>query len=173
MTENEMMNGWTFEETVKTAENLMEAENNIFKWDVLRHLRDFAENFKDELEQYRETERRLQNIYGECDGLLETVVQHLENHENIKLPDNIIKARLLTDEDVDKWEQLKSIGTIEEFKDLKEKSVAKKPHSISIADDIGNSMVECPICHARSDYDVKSIKRGYCWKCGQKLDWSK
>lgn len=40
------------------------------------------------------------------------------------------------------------------------------------ANDIGNSMVECPICHARSDYDVKSIKRGYCWKCGQKLDWS-
>ena len=61
---------------------------------------------------------------------------------------------------------------MEEFKVLKEKSVAKKPHSISIANDIGNSMVECPICHARSDYDVKSIKRGYCWKCGQKLDWS-
>lgn len=68
--------------------------------------------------------------------------------------------------------EYKAIGTIEEFKALKEKSVEKKPHSISIANDIGNSMVECPICHARSDYDVKSIKRGYCWKCGQKLDWS-
>ena len=68
--------------------------------------------------------------------------------------------------------EYKAIGTIEELKVLKEKSVAKKPHSISIANDIGNSMVECPICHARSDYDVKSIKRGYCWKCGQKLDWS-
>ena len=65
-----------------------------------------------------------------------------------------------------------AIGTIEDFKALKEKNVAKKPHSISIANDIGNSMVECPICHARSDYDVKSIKRGHCWKCGQKLDWS-
>ena len=69
-------------------------------------------------------------------------------------------------------QQYRAIGTIEEFKDLKEKSVEKKPHSISISNDIGNSMVECPICHARSDYDVKSIKRGYCWKCGQKLDWS-
>lgn len=69
-------------------------------------------------------------------------------------------------------QQYRAIGTIEDFKALKEKSVAKKPHSISIANDIGNSMVECPICHARSDYDVKSIKRGYCWKCGQKLDWS-
>ena len=53
MTENEKINGWTFEETIKTAENLMETESNMFKWDVLRHLRDFAENFKDELEQYR------------------------------------------------------------------------------------------------------------------------
>ena len=75
-------------------------------------------------------------------------------------------------EALQEYPKFKAIGTIEEFKDLKEKSVAKKPHSISIANDIGNSMVECPICHARSDYDVKSIKRGYCWKCGQKLDWS-
>ena len=52
MTEHEKINGWTFEETVKTAENLMEAEQNIFKWDVLRHIRDFAENYKHELEQY-------------------------------------------------------------------------------------------------------------------------
>lgn len=72
---------------------------------------------------------------------------------------------------IEKVQAFEAIGTIEEFKALKEKNVAKKPHSISIANDIGNSMVECPICHARSDYDVKSIKRGHCWKCGQKLDW--
>lgn len=53
MTENEKINGWTFEETIKIAENLMETESNMFKWDVLRHLRDFAENYKDELEQHR------------------------------------------------------------------------------------------------------------------------
>ena len=52
MTEQEKINGWTFEETVKIAENLMEVEKNMFKWDVLRHLRDFAENFKEELKQY-------------------------------------------------------------------------------------------------------------------------
>ena len=53
MTENEAINGWTFEETIQCAENLMEEEKNIFKWDVLRHLRDFAENYKDEIQQYR------------------------------------------------------------------------------------------------------------------------
>lgn len=53
MTENEMINGWTFEETIKTTENLMESEQNMFKWDVLQHLRDFAENYREELEEYR------------------------------------------------------------------------------------------------------------------------
>ena len=53
MTKSEKINGWTFEETVKTAENLMESEQNMFKWDVLRHLRDFAENYREELEEYR------------------------------------------------------------------------------------------------------------------------
>ena len=53
MTEQEKINEWIFEETVKTAENLMEVENNMFKWDVLRHLRDFAENFCEEVMQYR------------------------------------------------------------------------------------------------------------------------
>ena len=57
MTKQDMeikMNGWTFEETVKTAENLMESERNMFRWDALRHLRDFAELFFEELRQYRE-----------------------------------------------------------------------------------------------------------------------
>lgn len=53
MAQNEMINGWTFEETVKTAENLMESEQNMFKWDVLRHLRDFVKSFREQLGQYR------------------------------------------------------------------------------------------------------------------------
>lgn len=53
MTYSEKINGWTFEETIKTAENLMEAEQNMFKWDVLRHLRDFLEKYEEEVQQYR------------------------------------------------------------------------------------------------------------------------
>ena len=55
MTDQESIkiNGWTFEETVKTAEIIMESEKNMFKWDVLRHLRDFAENFCEEVKQYK------------------------------------------------------------------------------------------------------------------------
>ena len=118
----------------------------------------------------------LQNVETVVNALYE-IQQYRKNLKNKHIgKDNMVisSSDLMTilNSDSEELKQYKEVGTVEEFKDLKEKSVAKKPHSISIANDIGNSMVECPICHARSDYDVKSIKRGYCWKCGQKLDWS-
>ena len=58
MTENEMINGWTFEETIKTAENLMEAEKNMFTWDVIRHLRDFLELYREQLKEYQQLEEQ-------------------------------------------------------------------------------------------------------------------
>ena len=53
---DEAINGWTFEETIKTAENLMEAEKNMFTWDVIRHLRDFAELYREKLKEYEDLE---------------------------------------------------------------------------------------------------------------------
>lgn len=72
------MNGWTFEETVKTAENLMESERNMFRWDALRHLRDFAELFFEELRQYREI-----GTPEECRAAVEkqNVNKELESHD--------------------------------------------------------------------------------------------
>lgn len=53
---DEMINGWTFEETIKTAESLMKAEKDMFKWDVIRHLRDFAETYREQLKEYQQLE---------------------------------------------------------------------------------------------------------------------
>lgn len=81
MTKQDMeikMNGWTFEETVKTAENLMKSERNMFRWDALRHLRDFAELFFEELRQYREI-----GTPEECRAAVEKqkVDKELESHD--------------------------------------------------------------------------------------------
>lgn len=54
----DIINGWTFEETIKTAESLMEAEKNMFKWDVLRHLKDFAENYRERIKEYQHLEEQ-------------------------------------------------------------------------------------------------------------------
>lgn len=55
---DEVINGWTFEETIKTAENLMEAEKNMFTWDVIRHLRDFLELYSEQLKEYQQLEEQ-------------------------------------------------------------------------------------------------------------------
>lgn len=55
---DEVINGWTFDETIKTAESLMEAEKNMLKWDVIRHLRDFAETYREQLKEYQQLEEQ-------------------------------------------------------------------------------------------------------------------
>lgn len=55
---DEVINGWTFEETIKTAESLIETEKNMFKWDVIRHLRDFAETYREQLKEYQQLEEQ-------------------------------------------------------------------------------------------------------------------
>ena len=61
----------------------------------------------DKLAYYEDLEEKLENVYGECDGLLETVVNNLVEHEGVDFG-KPHKARLLTDEDVDKWKDLKN-----------------------------------------------------------------
>lgn len=56
---DEVINGWTFEETIKTAESLMKSEKDMFKWDVIRHLRDFAEKYRNQLKEYQQLEEQV------------------------------------------------------------------------------------------------------------------
>lgn len=55
-----------------------------------------------EIQKYREMEDKLRSKYGECDRLLETVVDGLLRHEGLDIG-NPLKSKLLTDEDVDMW----------------------------------------------------------------------
>lgn len=63
---DEAINGWTFEETIKNAESLMEVEKNMFKWDVTRHLRDFAEKYREQSKEYQQLEEQGRLIKLPC-----------------------------------------------------------------------------------------------------------
>lgn len=63
----------------------------------------------EERRKYTDLEERLQSIYGKCDGLLEKVVESLEQHENVNIPEPVFKAKLLTDGEVDRWEEYKCL----------------------------------------------------------------
>ena len=66
--------------------------------------------------------------------------------------------------------EYQAIGTAEEFKTLKEKSVAKKPIKINIPNTSWcrkQERYECPSCHKYLNFRELS----YCCVCGQKFDW--
>lgn len=96
MTEQEKINGWTFEETVKNTEVIMDIEENILKWDTLRHLRDFAETFKEELEQYRAL------------GLTPELIEAMQGH-NIAMINDLAEYQAL--------------GTVEELRVARDKQI--------------------------------------------------
>ena len=76
------------------------------------------------------------------------------------------------------WSQLKkylAIGTIEEFKALKEKSVAKKPiysdFDENEAEEIIPYKAVCPICGHEFEFGTWNDEQNHHCDCGQKLDW--
>ena len=64
-------------------------------------------------------------------------------------------------------QQYRAIGTIEEFKALKEKNMEKKP--------IRNDLCTCPSCGTHNEIIKKrrntvAFDTVYCWHCGQAIE---
>lgn len=66
-------------------------------------------------------------------------------------------------------ECFEAIGTVEEFKALKDKGVAKKPKSNKVIFS-GDSYAYCP--HCKGGIEAEFMKPRNCRKCGGELDWS-
>lgn len=134
----------------------------------------------EEIQQYRAMEQKLQSVYGEHDGLLEIIVNGLVKYENA--PDKAIKTVLLTDDDVDKWEAYKAIGTVEELKTMKENGAfsgtelaqiaamqmkLKEYQSIGTVDECRTAVVlmkpKKPIIHERKFQNGDEVCTN--WKC--------
>ena len=84
---------------------------------------------------------------------------------------NPIKARLLTDEDVDKWDAYREIGTVEECREAVAKQKAKKCVEESCPD---HMHYKCPSCGKVQKTKYGDSEFGcilnYCSNCGQALD---
>ena len=77
------INDWTFDETIKTAESLMEVESNAFKCDVIRHLTDFAEKYREQLKEYQQLEEERRPVKLPCK--VGDDVWFVPSHTNYKL----------------------------------------------------------------------------------------
>ena len=127
MTENEAIE--VIYDKIETCEFYFAEKDRYPKWCEYEFLEALgvAISALKEVRQYREMERKLEEAYGKCDGILEVVIDNLYLHKgrDIGKPR---KATLLTDDSVDMWEAYKQIGTVEECREAVEKQKPKKPH---------------------------------------------
>ena len=94
-------------------------------------------------------------------GTVEEIWQKLKN------------MSLVIDTDRDLLNRYIAIGTIEEFKALKEKSVAKKPAFEGDGCYNGEIVLDTWICpNCEKDYEVDYDDYDYCPNCGQHIDHS-
>lgn len=145
-----------------TKPEIIPNEDNVELMDIA--VKAMEENLK-----YRTMENRLKNIYGDCPGLLDLVIEHLEKHDGVDIPEPVFKSRLLTDGMVDKWEAYQAIGTIEECRAAVEKQKEKKPKKTESVGYRYTDTYRCPNCGG--NFSGTGIA-DYCYHCGQKLDWS-
>jgi hypothetical protein len=72
-------------------------------------------------------------------------------------------------------QQYRAIGTIEEFKDLKEKSAPKKPiYSNFDENEVGDIIpykAVCPICGHEFEFGTWNDEENHHCVCDQKMDW--
>lgn len=126
---------------------------------------------------YRAMERRLKAVYGDYDNLLETVVEGFCRHSGVDIG-TLVRSRLLTVEDVDKWDAYRAIGTVEECREAREKQMPKAPKdSLKIEPIIDESgayvdadttvYILCPNCGEMVGIDENVDK--FCHECGQAI----
>ena len=106
----------------------------------------------EEIQQYRAIETELKEKYH-ANVDIKMLIQHFietifkgEKHEGFCI---------LTNEDAKMWDEYRAIGTIDEFKALKEKRTAKSRRIVA-------GKYFCPECGRTADM-------GYCKACGQNL----
>lgn len=155
----------TPEEAIETIKSNMPTS----RYQMLRESLDMAVEALEKVQHYREMDKKLREVFGDCDGLLETTVDSLCRHEgeDIGRP---IKSRLLTDETVDVWDAYLAIGTVEECRDAVEKQKPKKCVEDSCPD---HTHYKCPSCGKiqKIKYDDSTFGciLNNCSNCGQAL----
>lgn len=115
--------------------------------------------------EYQQLEERLNKVYGDCDGLLLRVVSMLEKHPNIDMANNTLKSRLLTDEDVDKWEEYKQSeeqGRLVKLPLADDKAERREcVHTKATCHHKECKCSECPLTELFCDEFYKAIDRCY------------
>ena len=156
----------TEQEAIKAIEHDLEWHSKELQPKYTKVLR-FAIKVLEEIQQYRALEEKLNGISVEqvVNGFISTVEK--QTHEEYK------RGRILTNKEADEWNELQAIGTIGEFKALKEKNEPKIPNYEGDGYYAGQIVLDtwiCPNCEKAYEVDYEDYE--YCPNCGQHIDHS-
>lgn len=70
---------------------------------------DYKNLLIEKLGKYEDLEERLNKVYGDCDELLESMIELLEERSGVDIPDDTVKALLLINESVDFYKKCESL----------------------------------------------------------------
>ena len=116
---------------------------------------------------------------------IDEIIAHCER--NVQKNETTMSKELFENNEMDSWfmreywehrqvaeylkeiQQYREIGTVEEFKTLKEKAEPKK---IVFSREFLWAGKRCPSCNAVALYEMVEKRYKYCPNCGQKLDWT-
>ena len=83
--------------------------------------------------------------------------------------------RTLTDMVYDKFFEYSKIGTVEEFKELKEKATAKKPIYSDFDENEDEEIIPykavCPACGYEFEFGTWNDEQNHHCECGQRMLW--
>lgn len=71
---------------------------------------------------------------------------------------------------IEELKQYRAIGTLEECRAAMERQNPRA--AIAEKEDTGTTKYTCPTCGMYMGWSTGTFPARYCWKCGQKLDWS-
>lgn len=126
---------------------------------------DFLKTAISAIDELQEYEKKLEQVYGKCDGLLDKVIDTLVKYADEVKIGNPVESVLLTDKEVELWKKIEQLGTLEEVQELVELRKEKRPQKVLGA--FGGTEYECRNCGNEIPY-----LEAYCEWCGQKQDWS-
>lgn len=139
-------------------------------------------NDLEEIQQYRAIDTEIKKIFDGQLGLMDILKEYIEDIKKTHNGEKPRKIIALSNEDADKWESYKKIGTVEECRNAVEKQKSKKVFIIAASKIVCKGsyvFYKCPVCREQicsgfyyPPLDTYLGEKQYCENCGQAIDWS-
>lgn len=136
----------------------------------------------EEVQQYRAIDTEIKKIFDGQLGLMDILKEYIEDIKKTHNGEKPRKIIALSNEDADKWESYKKIGTVEECRNAVEKQKSKKVFIIAASKIVCKGsyvFYKCPVCREQicsgfyyPPLDTYLGEKQYCENCGQAIDWS-